>query len=269
MADAFSNYLRDALNDHLRGGTAYSPAATHYYELMNALPTAAGGGTPCPGFTRLAFTNNGSNYSAASAGVKQNANPLVFGNASTNTGVIVGLAVWDASSGGNLLAIMQLNTPTSIASGNPYQIDANSGVISPDPACAWSLYLQDKLLDLVFGATSWTAPSDTYFALMVVVPDLDGTGGTEASGGTYGRVDVLAGTGNWPASSGQLIDNAAVIDWGTATSNLGDIAGVAEFDASSGGNLLTVKAFTGGSVTINIGTPFQLPVAAFQDIWQA
>ncbi len=31
MADAFSNYLRDALNNHFRGGTAYSPVATHYY----------------------------------------------------------------------------------------------------------------------------------------------------------------------------------------------------------------------------------------------
>jgi hypothetical protein len=80
---------------------------------------------------------------------------------------------------------------------------------------------------------------------------------------------MASGTGNWPASSGQLIQNAAIIDWGTATADLGSIVGIAEWDASSGGNLLTFVTLTGGPVTINTGTPFQLPVAGYQDSWLA
>lgn len=271
MADAFGNFLRDSLNDHLRGGPAYSPAATHYYALMTAMPTSAGGGTEASGgsYARVAFTNDSSNYPDASGGVKQNANPIDFGTATSNLGIIVGLAVYDASSGGNLLALAFLTVPTTINSGSPFQIPANSATFTFNAACAWSIYLQNNILDLVFGGTSWTAPATTYFSLQVVMPIAAGTGGTEASGGTYGRVAFTAGTSNWPASSGQLIQNAAIIDWGTATANLGSIAGVAEWDASSGGNLLTFKPLTGGAVTINIGTPFQLPVAGFQDIWQA
>jgi len=271
MADAFSNYLRDALNDHLRGGTAYSPAATHYYALMTTMPLASGGGVEVSGgsYARVAYTNNTSNYPSASGGVKQNANQINWGTASANWGTVVGVAVYDASSGGNLLAFALLNTPTTINSGDPFQVPANSATFTYNAASAWSTYLQNKILDLIFGATSWTPPATTYFALMTVMPIAAGTGGTEASGGAYARVSFASGTSNWPASSGQNIQNAAVINWGTATANLGSIVGVAEWDASSGGNLITFKTLTGGAVTINIGTPFQLPVGGFQDIWQA
>jgi hypothetical protein len=270
MADAFGNYLRDALNNHLRGGTAYSPAATHYYALMTAMPTSAGGGTEVSGgsYARVAFTNNTSNYPAASGGVKQNANPIDWGTASANWGILVGIAVYDASSGGNLLALANLTTVTTINNGNSFQIPASSATFTYDASSAWSTYLQNKILDLVFGATSWSAPATTYFALMTAMPTVSG-GGTEASGGAYGRVALTSGTSHWPASSGQLIQNATIIDWGTATANLGSIVGVAEYDASSGGNLLTFKTLTGGSVSVGIGTPFQLPVAGFQDIWHA
>lgn len=270
MADAFGNFLRDALNDHLRGGTAYSPAATHYYALMTSMPLASGGGVEVSGgsYARVAYTNNTSNYPAPSGGTVQNANPIDWGTATGDWGTIVGVAVYDASSGGNLLAFALLTTATTVLSGNPFSIPTNSATFNYNASCAWSTYLQNQIIGLVFGGTSWTPPSTTYFGLMTVMPTASG-GGTETSGGTYGRVAFAGGTGNWPASSGQLIQNAAVIDWGTATANLGSIVGVAEYDASSGGNLLTFKTLTGGAVAINIGTPFQLPVAGFQDIWQA
>lgn len=270
MADAFSNYLRDALNNHLRGGTAYTPAATHYYALMTAMPTPSGGGTEVTGgsYARVSFTNNTSNYPAPSGGVVQNGNPINWGTATGNWGTVVGVAVYDASSGGNLIAFALLTTATTINSGSPFQIPTNSATFNYNAACAWSTYLQNHIIGLVFGGTSFTPPATTYFALMTVMPTAAG-GGTEATGGTYGRVALTSGTGNWPASSGQVIQNAAVIDWGTATANLGAIVGVAEYDASSGGNLLTFQTLSGGSVTVNTGSPFQLPVAGFQDTWQA
>lgn len=271
MADAFSNFLRDALNNHFRGGTAYTPAATHYYALMTTMPNAANaGGVEVSGgsYARVAYTNNTSNYPAPSGGTVQNANPINWGTATGNWGTVVGVAVYDASSGGNLLAFAVLTTATTINSGSPFQIPALSGTFNYNAGSAWSTYLQNHIIGLVFGGTSFTAPATTYFALMTVMPTAGG-GGTEATGGTYGRVALTTGTGNWPASSGQVIQNAAVINWGTATSNLGSIPGVAEYDAGSGGNLLTFQTLTGGAVTVNTGIPFQLPVAGFKDTWQA
>lgn len=270
MADSFSNYLRDAINNHFRGGTAYSPAATHYYALMTAMPVAAGGGTEVSGgsYARVAYTNNTSNYPAASGGITQNANPIDFGTATGNWGAVLGIAIYDAGSGGNLLAFATLTAVTTINSGSPFQIPANGATFNYNSACAWSIYLQDKINSLIFGGTSFTAPATTYFALMTTLPIAAGTGGVEVTGGSYGRVALTAGTGNWPASAGQVIQNAAVVNWGTSTGSWGSVVGVAEFDASSGGNLLTFKAFTGGAVTIGSGTPFQIPVDAFQDIWQ-
>ena len=48
----------------------------------------------------------------------------------------------------------------------------------------FSDYLEDKVLDHVFGGTAYTAPSTLYVALYTVAPT-DTGGGTEVSGGGY------------------------------------------------------------------------------------
>ena len=48
----------------------------------------------------------------------------------------------------------------------------------------FSDYLEDKVLDHVFGGNAYTAPSTLYVALYTVAPT-DTGGGTEVSGGAY------------------------------------------------------------------------------------
>ena len=50
----------------------------------------------------------------------------------------------------------------------------------------FSDYLEDKVLDHVFGGNAYTAPSTLYVALYTVAPT-DTGGGTEVSGGAYAR----------------------------------------------------------------------------------
>ena len=50
----------------------------------------------------------------------------------------------------------------------------------------FSDYLEDKVLDHVFGGTAYTAPTTLYVALYTVAPT-DTGGGTEVSGGAYAR----------------------------------------------------------------------------------
>ena len=98
----------------------------------------------------------------------------------------------------------------------------------------FSDYLEDKVLDHVFGGTAYTAPSTLYVALYTVAPT-DTGGGTEVSGGAYARQTAaftVSGTNPTTAS------NSAAIEYPTATADYGTVVAVGVFDASSGGNLL-------------------------------
>lgn len=271
MADIVSNYLRDSLNDHVHGGTSFSPPGTTYFALMNARPTAAGGGLEVSGgsYARVAVTNNTGNWPASSSGVKQNGNAINWGTSTGVWGTVVCVAEYDASSGGNLLWIYDLTTATTIGSGQAFQIPANGLTQSWTSGCAYSTYMQDKLNDLIHGATSWTAPATTYFALMTTMDSAAGTGGTEVSAADYSRVALTNNSSDWPASSGQIKANAAVVNWTNgALNNWGTVVGAEERDASSGGNLIMLAEFS-PPVAISIGIPFQLPVSGVTDSWLA
>jgi len=98
----------------------------------------------------------------------------------------------------------------------------------------FSDYLEDKVLDHVFGGTAYTAPTTLYVALYTVAPT-DTGGGTEVSGGAYARQTAaftVSGTNPTTAS------NSAAVEYPTATANYGTVVAVGVFDASSGGNLL-------------------------------
>jgi hypothetical protein len=98
----------------------------------------------------------------------------------------------------------------------------------------FSDYLEDKVLDHVFGGTAYTAPTTLYVALYTVAPT-DTGGGTEVSGGAYARQTAaftVSGTNPTTAS------NSAAVEYPTATANYGTVVAVGIFDALSGGNLL-------------------------------
>ena len=98
----------------------------------------------------------------------------------------------------------------------------------------FSDYLEDKVLDHVFGGNAYTAPSTLYVALYTVAPT-DTGGGTEVSGGAYARQTAtfsVSGTDPTTAS------NTAAIEYPTATADYGTVVAVGVFDASSSGNLL-------------------------------
>ena len=98
----------------------------------------------------------------------------------------------------------------------------------------FSDYLEDKVLDHVFGGVSYTAPATLYVALYTVAPD-DTGGGTEVTGGSYARqTATFTVSGTSPTTA----TNAAAIEYPTATANYGTVTSVGILDASSGGNLL-------------------------------
>ena len=100
-------------------------------------------------------------------------------------------------------------------------------------------YLEKKLIDAVLGQTALPAIGTVYVALFTANPS-DSGGGTEVTGGSYGRVAVTNNTTNWPNASGTNAakSNGTAIVFTQATANWGTVTGYGLFDASSGGNLL-------------------------------
>lgn len=118
-------------------------------------------------------------------------------------------------------------------------------------------YLENKILDLIFGGQALTPPTNLYFGLFTVAPS-DAGGGTEVTGGSYARVSIANNLTNFPAASGGSKQNAAAVTWPTAGASWGTVVAVGVFDAPTGGNLLYWTTITNKIVdsgdTISIPT---------------
>src|SRR5438105_1450157 len=177
--DCVSNYLRDALNDHLHGGPAFTRPATTYFALFTSSPSSSGGGTEVTGgsYARVAVTNDSTHWPASSGQTKLNASVIDWGTATANWGILLAVGEFDAATAGNLLNLMLLRTSVTLNFREAYTIHS------------------------------------------------------------YG----------------------VLLDWATATSNWGTSIQICEYDAATGGNLLTMGDLVTPYV-INSGTPFQIPV---------
>ena len=117
----------------------------------------------------------------------------------------------------------------------------------------FSDYLEDKVLNHVFGGTAYTAPSTLYVALYTAAPS-DTGGGTEVSGGSSARKSkpdmTVSGTSPTTATNG------AAVEFVTATGSWGTVSHVGVFDALTSGNLLGWAALT-ASKTVSSGDVFR------------
>lgn len=138
MAKFSSKYTADNFLAWLKG-TAYPAApANTYIALFTATPTGRDGtggvevSTSGTGYARQAVASTA--WSAvASAGsglstVEQitSSNAITFPVATANWGTIVGIGLYDASSGGHLLDYADMNASQVINNGNQFQVNAGS-----------------------------------------------------------------------------------------------------------------------------------------------
>lgn len=131
-----------------------------------------------------------------------------------------------------------------------------------------SNYLQNKLVDHVFRATSFTMPTGLYVGIFTTTPTASG-GGTEVAYTGYTRASISPSVSNWYSTNGATSGASS----GTTglTSNVpsltafgsGTIVGLASsvqivgfgiYDASTGGNPLFYGAISPAK-TINNGDP--------------
>lgn len=131
MASFWSTYARNKTLDHWLGGPDLSRPGTVYLALMTVAPTIAGGGTEVSAISRLSITNNATNFPAATSGTKRTGTTFTFtASAPSSLGTIVGIAMYDASVGGNLLNYGDLDTPRTVNTGAAFTVEANGGEFS-------------------------------------------------------------------------------------------------------------------------------------------
>ncbi|MDB6061556.1 MAG: hypothetical protein JWM78_1659 [Verrucomicrobiaceae bacterium] len=135
-------------------------------------------------------------------------------------------------------------------------------VPSQAQAGAMSDYLENKLVDALLRAQTYTMPTTTYVALATTTGS-DAACGTEVTGGSYARVAITSSLANWAgtqsasstaASSGTsgTTSNNAAVTFATPTANWGTVTEFCVYDASTSGNLLFRAALT-SSKTVNNG----------------
>jgi hypothetical protein len=128
---AFSDYVENKLIDWFFRGQSFTPPATQYIALMTAAATDAGGGTEVSGgsYARVAVTSSesqwagtqGAGTTVASTGTgatTSNNGAITYPAPSANWGTILGMASYDAPTGGNLLWYAPLSTSKTVNSGD-------------------------------------------------------------------------------------------------------------------------------------------------------
>jgi len=124
-----SNYLENALLNHVFRNTAMTSPTTVYVALYTSDPTDDDTGAEVSGggYERQAVT-----FSAPSNGVISNSSTIIFPVATANWGTITHIGIKDASTGGNLLVYNAVIQPKTINAGDQVIINAGELTITFD-----------------------------------------------------------------------------------------------------------------------------------------
>jgi hypothetical protein len=129
---SFSDYWENEILDHIFGKGDYTPP-TIYVGLSTADPLDDGSGLAEPsgnGYARVQ-TSTG-DWTTASGGAIDNANDITFSEATGSWGTITHFGLFDAASGGNLLAHGTLSQSKSITTGDTAKFAAGDLDVSLD-----------------------------------------------------------------------------------------------------------------------------------------
>ena len=113
-----SNYLETQLLNHVLRNTAYSPPTTVYVALFTVAPDETGGGTEVTGgiYARQPVT-----FSAPAPDSCSNTTDVTFPTATLDWGTVVAFALFDQSSGGNMLYFANLTASRDILTADQFR----------------------------------------------------------------------------------------------------------------------------------------------------
>ena len=129
---SFADYWENEILDHLFGKGSYTPPAI-YVGLSTADPTDDASGLAEPsGNSYARVATAGADWNVASGGTIDSANDISFPEASGSWGTLTHFALFDAASGGNMLAHGSLSISKTISSGDTAKFAAGDLDVSLD-----------------------------------------------------------------------------------------------------------------------------------------
>lgn len=131
MANGLSNFLEDKILNLVLKNTAYTPPSTIYVSLHTADPTDAGTGTEVT-TVGTAYARQTATFGTVSSGSVTNSLEILFPVATANYGIVTHLALWDASTAGNMLFSGVLTASKTINNGDQFKIAASNLTITLD-----------------------------------------------------------------------------------------------------------------------------------------
>jgi hypothetical protein len=121
---SFADYWENEILDHIFGKGSYTPP-TIYVGLSTAEPLDDASGLAEPSGNAYArVQTSASHWNAATGGSLDNANDITFPQATGNWGTITHFALFDAATGGNMLAHGALSQSKAIGAGDTAKFEA-------------------------------------------------------------------------------------------------------------------------------------------------
>jgi hypothetical protein len=122
-------------------------------------------------------------------------------------------------------------------------------------------YAENKVLDHIFGGTTFAVLTNLYFGLSTSTITDAGGNITEPSGNAYTRATVANNTTNFPNATGGSKSNGAIISFPQATGSWGTVTDFFIADAITGGNIIAYGTL-GTSKAVTSGDTLQFAIGA-------
>ena len=126
---AASDFLENALLDHVLTATSYTAPGTRYLGLFTAV-TGLETNTPSAEVSGGSYARQAVTFAAASSGTSATNATVTFPAATANWGTITHVAVMDASTSGNVLFWGAVTTSKTIENGDTFQVSSGNLTIS-------------------------------------------------------------------------------------------------------------------------------------------
>jgi hypothetical protein len=228
---SMSNYLEEAIINHLLRNIAYTPAATVYAGILSA---SQDDGSIHTEFAGGSYARQPATFDASVNGSILSNADIVFPTATADWGTARYIGIFDSAVAGNLLWWGQMRVGKFVATSAIFTIE--DGELELDAGGAFSLYSRDGVLNMTLRNAAIPSPVNTWIGLGTATSALNASISEPSSG--YARVQVTSGTGWTVLGSGVLRLNSPTATFRSVGADWGAMTDVGIFDAVSGGNLL-------------------------------
>ncbi|MEO1208897.1 MAG: hypothetical protein AAFX78_05065 [Cyanobacteria bacterium J06638_20] len=260
---SLTTYARTTIANSVWGGDTFTPPTNWHVIPVTAVADAdAGSVTEASGVSRVSVANNSTSFPNAS-GTTTVTKTTGIEVETTNLGstqTVVGIAIFDAATGGNCWVVIELSASVEITSGNPYTIPIGGITITSNPGSPHqnlTTFAIARILDSAFGGAALNPPTTYHFAVLTAISDAAAGTGTQATG--VARVGYANNDTTFPDATGTAtVVKTTGIDFQTAAfGTTQTIVGVALWDSGSGGNCWAMRSLNTPR-QVQAGNPFKI-----------